>query len=39
MPGRIKEQVEAMGRKNKQDVRLKFANRRNVEFDWSLEDE
>ena len=31
--------VEAKGRKEKQDGRLKFANRRNVEFDWSLEDE
>ena len=39
MPGQIKKQVEAMGRKNKQDGQLIFANRQNIEFDWSLEDE
>ena len=39
MPDQIKRQVEAMGEKDKKDGRLKFANRRNIEFDWSLEDE
>ena len=39
MPDQIKRQVEAMGEKDKQDRRLKIANRRNIEFDWSLEDE
>ena len=39
MPDQIKQQVEAMGDKDKQDGWLKSANRRNIELDWSLEDE
>ena len=39
MPKSILNKVEAMGRKNKQDGRLKFADRRNIEFDWSLAEE
>ena len=27
-----------MGEKDKQDGQLKFANRQNIEFDWSIED-
>ena len=36
MPNSIKRKVKAMGRNDKQDGPLKFANRQNVEFDWSL---
>ena len=36
MPEVIKKQVEAMGRKNKQDRRLRFSNKRNEDFNWSL---
>ena len=39
MPTSFKLQVEAKGRSDKQDGRLKFADRRNVEYDWSLSDE
>ena len=38
VPDRIIRQVERAGRRDEQDGRLKFANRNNVEFDWSLED-
>ena len=39
MPASIIKKVEAMGIKNKQDGRLKFADRRNREYDWSLSKE
>ena len=39
MPKSIKKQVEAMGRKDKEDGRLSFANRQNIKFDWILEEE
>ena len=36
MPDSVKKRVEAKGRKEKQDGRLKHADHRNVEFDWSM---
>ena len=39
MPDSIIKAVDKMGRKDKQGGRLKFADRRNVEYSWSKEDE
>ncbi len=36
MPESIKQRMNVLGKRNKQGGQLKFANRRNVKFDWSL---
>ena len=39
MPEPIKQRMNVIGKENKQDGQLKFANWRNVKFDWIIKNE
>ncbi len=39
MPESIKQKMNALGKKNKQDKWLKFSNCHNIDFYWSLNNE